>query len=407
MPGESRSRSRRALGSNPLLLALDVVTGVDGERTLARDRAGKLHGFLQEIDGRVPRDMELHIVVDNDFIRTNEEIAPRPVQPPRWHVHVAPTRIAWIYQAEFWLEALARRPIESPENTSVRQLRSDTRVFLGRHFDGHRPFEWLMSSDDRLIAEAHSGPLDEPAHATGGRVSGQGGRGGSLPMLVDGHHGGEIAVPGNCLGNSRQHEDTGDGSGDAPNSNARPPSKFGHGRLHRTAELFYLAALSNLDAAFNCNSYEVFERAVQALLDARHVLVVGMGPDRACAVHMHRIASKRFRNWHIVESADPASDRNLADLGPVDVVVAIGTAPVCDSTLRVVDYARCRFARVIGLAEWSYSSLVARAHDVLFVSIGSPGPFSSQLAPMALVETLVGSAMARQVNRALQRSPRP
>ena len=400
---EARTRCSRVLGSNPLLLALEVVTGVDGESSHARDRAGDLHDFLQEIDSRVPRDKELHIIVNNDFIRTTEEIAPRLVKPPRWHVHVAPTRTAWAYQAEYWLGALSRRPFQSPENTSVRQLRSDIRVFLKSYFGGPKPFKWTTSSDDCLIAIEHSGPRDELARATDRRVNGQGEHSGSSPILANSQYGDEIAVSGNRGGNARQKEDTEEGSGDALESDARPLTKYDHGRLNRTSELFQLAAISNLNTVFDCNSYDVFDRAIQALLDARHVLVIGMDLDHACAIHMQQIAAKQFRNWHLVERIDPASDENLADLSSLDVVVAIGTTPCCDFTLRVADYARSRCARVIGLTDWTDSSLVAHAHDVLFASVRCPSPFKSLIATTALVETLVGTVMARHMDHAVQR----
>ena len=401
--GESRTRRSRVLGPNPLLLALDVVTGVDGESNHARDRAGNLHGFLQEIDSRAPHGKELHIIVNNDFIRTTEEIAPQLIKPPRWHVHVAPTRIAWAYQAEYWLGALTRRPFQSPGNASVRQLRSDIRVFLKSRFDGPKPFKWSTSSDDRLVAAERSSPRHERAHATNGRDNGLGERSGSSPIFVNGQYGNEIAVSGNCYGNTQQNEDTEEGSGDALESNARPLSKYDHGRLNRTSELFQLAAVSNLNTVFECNSYDVFDRAIQALLDARHVLIIGMDLDHACAIHMHQIAAKRFRNWHLVERTNPPSDQNLADLSPADVVVAIGTTPCCDFTLRVADYARSRCARVIGLTDWSDSSLVAHAHEVLFASVRCPGPFTSQVATMALVESLVGTVMARHEDQVVQR----
>ena len=208
-------------------------------------------------------------------------------------------------------------------------------------------------------------------------------------------------MSGNCRGNAQQDEDTGEGSGDAPEPNARRRSNYDHGRLDRTSELYHLASISDLDTLFERNSYAVFGRAIQALLDARHVLVIGMDVDHACAMHMHQVASRRLRNWHLVERTDPASDQNLADLGPADVVVAIGTTPVCDSTLRVVDYARRRFARVIGLTDWSDSSLATHAHEVLFASVRGPSPFTSRVATVALVETLVGTVMARHADQAV------
>ena len=400
---DSRTRRSRVLGSNPLLLALGVVTGVDGETNHAGDRTRDLHDFLQETESRAPHDCELHIIVNNDVIRTTEEIAPRPIKPPRWHVHVAPTRNAWAYQAECWLGALTRRPLQSPENASVRQLRSDIRVFLKSHFDGPKPFKWSTPSDDRLLAVEHSSPRDELARVANGRLNGQGEGSAFSPVPVNGKRGDEIVVSGNCRGNTHQHEDTEEGSGDAAESNAGPLSTYDHGWPDRTSELYRSAAIKNLNALVERNSHTVFDRAIQALLDARHVLIIGRDVDHASAIHMHQFASRRLRNWHLVERTDPASDQYLADLSPADVVVAIGTTPVCDSTLRVIDYARRCFARVIGLTDWSDSSLATQAHEVLVASVEGPSPFTSQVATVTLVEALVGTVIARHMDQAVQR----
>ena len=120
---------------------------------------------------------------------------------------------------------------------------------------------------------------------------------------------------------------------------------------------------------------------------------------------MHQIATMGFHDWHLVESIDPVSDQKLADLGSSDVVVAVGTDPICDCTLRVADYGRSRGARVIGLTDWIDSSLAARAHDVLFASAKSPGQFTSQAATVAVVEALVGTVMERHMDRIAGRQP--
>ena len=349
--GESRNRRSRVLGSNPLLIALDVVTGVDVESNCARDRAGDLHDFMQDIDSRAPHDGELYIIVDNDFIQTAKEIGPWIVKRPRWHVHVAPNPIAWAYQAERWFGELTRKGAEPGDYASVRQLTADIRPFLKTPSGVPKPFRWTAFRNDCLVTAESSSPRDERASATNRGDNGPGECGDSWPVLFDGRHGDEIGVSGDSRWNTQQKEGSEDAPGNAVGSNARPRSKYDHTRLNRTSELFQLAAVSNLNTVFDCNDYEVFDRAVQALLDARHVLVVGMDPNHVCAIHMHQIATIRFRNWQLAERIDPISDRNLADLSPVDVVVIIAPAPCRDLTLTVADRARSLGARVIGLTD--------------------------------------------------------
>ena len=349
---ESRPRDGRVLGTNPLLVALDAAAGFDPSTELARVQAEEVHEFLQEIDGRASSDQSLHLVVNHSIQSESAKIRNWLTKRPRWQVHVAPTCAAWIYQAEHWFAEVAHRQSELDETDLIHRLTGDIRAFVGRRIYLPTPFVWPGSAYHSPAAVEHCGPVIERTRA----------------------------------------------------ANARPPStKHDHGRLNRTSEPFCPAVESNLNALFACNSHAVFDRAVQLLLDARRVLIIGRDLDRACAIHMHQIATMRFRDWHLVENIDPVSDRNLADLGPIDVVVAIGTDPCCDVTLRVTDYARSRFATVIGLTDWSDSSLVAHAHEALFASIGSPGPFPSQVATVALVEALVGTVMARHADRLVQR----
>ena len=348
---EAPPRDRRVLGTNPLLVALDAAAGFDPSTELARFQAEEVHEFLQEIDRRASSDQSLHLVMDHSIKFESAKIRKWLSKRPRWQIHVAPTCAAWVYQAEHWFAELTHKQSELDETDPIQRLTGDIRAFVGRHFYLPEPFIWPGSTHDSPAAVEHSGPVIERTRA----------------------------------------------------ANARSPSKCNHSRLSRASEPVYPAGMSNLGSLFTYNCYAVFDRAVQLLLDARRVLIIGMALDHACAIHMHQIATMRFRDWHLVESIDPVSDPNLADLGPADVVVAIGTDPCCDGALKVADYARSRFAKVIGLTDWSNSSLVTHAHEALFASIRSPGPFPSQVDTVILAEALVGTVMARHADRHVPR----
>ena len=350
---EAPPRDRRVLGTNPLLVALDAAAGFDPSTELARFQAEDVHEFLQEIDRRAASDESLHLVVDHSIKSESATIRKWLTKRSRWQVHVAPTCAAWVYQAERWFAELTHRQSELDEAAPIDRLTGDIRAFVGRHFYLPKPFVWPGSAHDIPAAVEYSGPVVERTRA----------------------------------------------------ANAWPPSKYDHGRLNRAPELFCPAGMSNSGSLFTYNSYEAFDRAVQLLLDARRVLIIGGDLEQTCAIHMHQIATMRFLDWHLVESIDPVSDPNLADLGSADVVVAIGTDPCCDGTLRVAEYARSRLARVIGLTDWSNSSLAAHAHDALFASIIGPAPVPSQDGTVNLIEALVGAVMERHMDRIVRRQP--
>ena len=155
------------------------------------------------------------------------------------------------------------------------------------------------------------------------------------------------------------------------------------------------AALYDLIGMFNCVDGEALDRAVQALVHARLVLVVGAYSAYSVAVYLHEIACMQLRNWHIVDYYNSNSVRSLPDLTPADVVVGIETNPYGAYTTRVAKLARRVGARVIGITDWTEAPVAAYANDVLLVSPRKPSMLASHLATTALAEVLVRLVAAR------------
>ena len=63
---------------------------------------------------------------------------------------------------------------------------------------------------------------------------------------------------------------------------------------------FQQAAVNNINTLFDHIDRSALERAVQALTDARTVLVVGMHASQSSADYLRRVAAMGFRNWHLL-----------------------------------------------------------------------------------------------------------
>ena len=61
---------------------------------------------------------------------------------------------------------------------------------------------------------------------------------------------------------------------------------------------FQQAAVNNINTLFDHIDRAALERTVQALTDARTVLVVGMHASQSSADYLRRVAAMGFRNWH-------------------------------------------------------------------------------------------------------------
>ena len=158
---------------------------------------------------------------------------------------------------------------------------------------------------------------------------------------------------------------------------------------------FQQAAVSNINTLFDHIDRAALERAVQALTDARTVLVAGMHTSHAPADHLHRVADMGFRNWHLLAPDSAGFFNLLEDLAPDDVVVCIAVEPYAADSIRIARRAREAGARVIGITDRRTSPLAACSDDILLVSVHSPSHFPSYVSATALIEVLLGMIAAR------------
>ncbi|ASY61016.1 Mobile element protein (plasmid) [Sinorhizobium sp. CCBAU 05631] len=88
-PGQIERRSHDYVrhGTLSLFAALDAATGKIIGRCFKRHRAQEFLKFLREIEANVPRDLDIHIVMDNYATHKTSAIRNFFVKRPRWHIH--------------------------------------------------------------------------------------------------------------------------------------------------------------------------------------------------------------------------------------------------------------------------------------------------------------------------------
>ena len=92
-PGQAERRSHddQRHGTTSLFAALDVATGRVIGRCYPRHRAREFLKFLRIIDAEVPRDLDVHLVMDNDATHKTPAIRAWLARRPHWHVHLTPS----------------------------------------------------------------------------------------------------------------------------------------------------------------------------------------------------------------------------------------------------------------------------------------------------------------------------
>jgi transposase len=153
-PGQPARRSHDYTrhGTTSLFAALDIATGQVIGKCYPRHRAAEFRKFLDEIEANVPRDLDIHLVMDNYATHKTQLIRDWLAKRPRWHVHLTPTSSSWLNQVERFFALLTDRQIRRGIHRSVAALHDTIAAFIASHNANPKPFRWTKSADEILAA---------------------------------------------------------------------------------------------------------------------------------------------------------------------------------------------------------------------------------------------------------------
>jgi transposase len=166
-PGQPARRSHDYTrhGTTSLFAALDIATGKIIGKCYGRHRAAEFRKFLDEIEAAVPRELDVHLVMDNYATHKTPLIRNWLAKRPRWHVHLTPTSSSWLNQVERFFALLTDKKIRRGIYRSVNALRADIVSFIGHHNADPKPFRWTKSADDILASIERFCRYNTPARA--------------------------------------------------------------------------------------------------------------------------------------------------------------------------------------------------------------------------------------------------
>lgn len=151
---ERRTHDYKRHGTTSLFAALDVATGNVIGSLHRRHRAVEFRKFLDEIDAAVPRDLDVHLVLDNYATHKTPTIQRWLAKRPRYHLHFTPTGASWINMVERWFAELTNKQIRRGVHRSTRALEEAIRNYLSVSNKNPKPFVWTKSADEILASIA-------------------------------------------------------------------------------------------------------------------------------------------------------------------------------------------------------------------------------------------------------------
>jgi transposase len=137
-------------GTTSLFAAYDVASGSVIAQSYRRHRHQEFLRFLKLIDAAVPKDLDLHLVLDNYATHKTPAIHQWLLKHPRFHLHFTPTSSSWLNLVERWFAELTNRKLRRSAHRSVTELENDIRKWITEWNKHPKPFVWTKSADDIL-----------------------------------------------------------------------------------------------------------------------------------------------------------------------------------------------------------------------------------------------------------------
>ena len=128
-------------GTTTLFAALEVATGQVKGGHYKRKRRKEFLNFMNELVAGYPKDVELHVIMDN--LSTHKPKNDRWLaRHPNVRFHFTPTHASWLNMIEVWFSILWRHALRGASFTSPRQVRQAIDRFIAAYSEHAAPFEW-------------------------------------------------------------------------------------------------------------------------------------------------------------------------------------------------------------------------------------------------------------------------
>ena len=155
-PGQAERRTHdyKRHGTTSLFAALDVKAGTIIGQCMSRHRAAEFRRFLDAVERNLPRDLDIHVIMDNASSHKTKLIRDWFAKRPNWHPHFTPTSSSWINQVERFFALLTEQQIKRGAHRSTKELEAAIRAYVDARNADPKPFRWTKTADDILASIA-------------------------------------------------------------------------------------------------------------------------------------------------------------------------------------------------------------------------------------------------------------
>ena len=155
------------------------------------------------------------------------------------------------------------------------------------------------------------------------------------------------------------------------------------------------ACLDNMEKMFAQQSVGDLERAVDWMIDARRVYVLGLGLAYPLAYNFWYVARMGFDHFILSPRHGSLPSDDIIRMDERDCLLAMTFQPYRRDTLAAVQQAKEKGARIVGVTDSEAATLCREADLGLVAPTHTPQFFQSNAAVAALLETLCALLVVR------------
>lgn len=148
-PGQAERRTHdyKRHGTTTLFAALNTKTGELLGKCHQRHRSTEFKKFLVEINNNVPKQHDVHLILDNYGTHKTKLIQEWLLKHPRFHLHFIPTSSSWLNLVERWFAELSNKQIKRGCHRSVGELESAIMDYISFTNQNPKPFVWVKTAE--------------------------------------------------------------------------------------------------------------------------------------------------------------------------------------------------------------------------------------------------------------------
>jgi transposase len=152
-------------GTTSLFAAFDISSGSVIAQHYRRHRHQEFLRFLKLIDAAVPKDLDLHLVLDNYATHKTPKVKEWLLRHPRFHLHFTPTSSSWLNLVERWFAELTNRKLRRSAHRSVTEPETDVRTWINEWNTDPKPFVWNKTANQILdTLAAYCSRINDSGH---------------------------------------------------------------------------------------------------------------------------------------------------------------------------------------------------------------------------------------------------